>query len=360
MTPADPDLLRTEDGPAGDRGEGEGRRALRGRLSGTGAWPVEDVLEAARTVLGELGAPPGLPHLVEQPGRGPGAELVGRTASVLVELPVDLQPSGWRFVDHPGRDAERARSLRRGDVDALAEAADGYAGELKVQLAGPWTLAASVRLGRGERSSTDPGARRDVVASLAEGVRDHLAEVRRAVPGAELVLQVDEPSLPAVLAGELRRASGFGRLEPVAAEEVETGLRVVVDAARDAGAHHVVVRCATAGAPVELLARSGADGVALDLALLDEPAWELVAAAVEDGRTLWAGVDVVADPLRRPADLAGDLRRPWARLGLPARALGDVVLVPAGDLSGLSPSRARPVLRRLREAVDVLADDAHA
>ncbi|WP_298992760.1 methionine synthase [uncultured Pseudokineococcus sp.] len=332
---------------------------LRGRLSGTGSWPEQDPLEAARTVVGELGPAPGLPHVVEMPGRGPGAEMVGRTAALLVGLPVDLQPSGWRFVDRPGRDLERARSLRRSDLDALAEAADGWRGELKAQLAGPWTLAASVRLGRGERSTSDAGARRDVVASLAEGVREHLAEVSRAVPGAELVLQLDEPSLPAVLDGRLRRSSGFGHLEPVPPEEVEVGLRAVVDAARGAGARHVVVHSCADDVPVPVLRASGADGLSLDLARLGAAAWESVAVAVEDGRRLWAGLDVAGpSPLPGVDALVAAVRDPWRRVGLPLAGLADVVLTPACGLAGADPARARAVLRRLREVSGALAEAA--
>lgn len=338
------------------------RQALQGRASGIGSWPEQDPLEAARTVLGELGVAPGLPHVVEMPGRGPGAELVGRTAALLVELPVDLQPSGWRFVDHPGRDLERARSHRRADVDALAEAADGWAGELKAQVAGPWTLAASVRLGRGERSTTDPGARRDVVASLAEGVREHLAELSRAVPGARLVLQVDEPSLAAVLDGRLRRSSGFGHLEPVPADEVEAGLRAVVGAAREAGAVHVVVHSCADDAPVPVLRRSGADGLSVDLSRLGPAGWESVAVAVEEDRRLWAGLDV-ADPHGGAAAvdrLVEAVRGPWRRVGLPLAGLADVVVTPACGLAGATPATARAALRRLREVSEALAEAAQA
>ena len=157
----------------------------------------------------------GLPYLPEAPARGPGADLIGRTAGLLVDLTVDLQPSGWRFVDRPGRDARRTSSLWRQDLDDLAEIFDGYQGDLKVAVAGPWTLGAGIYLYRGERALADPGAVRDLAQSLAEGIRVHLAEVQRLVPGATLVLQVDEPSLPAVLAGRLPTSSGFGRLRPV-------------------------------------------------------------------------------------------------------------------------------------------------
>lgn len=353
--------------PADERG-GDGGPApapspdLEGRVTGLGSWPEQDPLEAARTVLGELGAAPGLPHVVEMPGRGPGAEPVGRGAALLVALPVDLQPSGWRFVDHPGRDLERARSFHRADLDALAEAADGYAGELKAQVAGPWTLAASVRLGRGERATTDSGARRDVVASLAEGVREHLADLARLVPGARLVLQLDEPSLGAVLDGRLRRSSGFGHLEPVPADEVEAGLRAVVEAAREAGAVHVVVHAGADEAPLAVLRRSGADGLSLDLAGLGPAGWESVAVAVEEGRRLWAGLDV-AHPRAGGAsveELVEAVRGPWRRLGLPLADLADVVLTPAFGLAGSTPADARASLRRLREAADALGEASRA
>src|SRR3954466_8145436 len=165
-----------------------------GRASGIGSWPGTEVLESARTTFGEL-AEHGVPYLPELPARGPGSDLIGRSATLLVDTPVDLQPSGWRLVARPGRDLERAQSFLIQDLDVLAEVADGYQGPLKVQLAGPWTLAASLHLPRLERAVIDAGACRDIVAALSEGVGRHVAEVRRLVPGAEIVVQVDEPSI---------------------------------------------------------------------------------------------------------------------------------------------------------------------
>ena len=184
------------------------------RASGIGSWPGTSVREAL-AVVRDLLSEDGLPYLPELPARGPGADMVGRAAGLLVDLAVDLQPMGWRFVDRPGRDASRTASLWREDLDELAEAFDGYTGELKLQVAGPWTLASSVWLHRAERAVVDEGATRDLVASLAEGVRVHLGEVQRLVPGARLVLQLDEPGLPAVLAGRLPTASGYGVLRAV-------------------------------------------------------------------------------------------------------------------------------------------------
>ena len=52
----------------------------------------------------------------------------------------------------------------------LEELADGYTGPLKLQLTGPWTLAATVELPRGDKVLADHGARRDLAEALALGL----------------------------------------------------------------------------------------------------------------------------------------------------------------------------------------------
>ena len=159
--------------------------------------------EALRTVLGEL---PDLPHLPELPGRGAHASMTGRALAVVTGLDADLQPAGWRLTGSSGSsgmDHRRARSLLAQDLDALEERTQGFEGRLKVQVTGPWTLAATVEKPRGDRVLSDHGARRELAQALAEGLREHVADVQRRVPGAELVVQVDEPALPFVLAGQV-------------------------------------------------------------------------------------------------------------------------------------------------------------
>ena len=56
--------------------------------------PGTDPLETMRLIFGEV---PGLPFLAELPGRGPGADLTGRTAALLVELPAETTSHGWRL-----------------------------------------------------------------------------------------------------------------------------------------------------------------------------------------------------------------------------------------------------------------------
>ena len=55
---------------------------------------------AARIVAGEL---PDFPYLPELPARGPGADLAGRTAALLIDMPVETTPGGWRIATRPLR-----------------------------------------------------------------------------------------------------------------------------------------------------------------------------------------------------------------------------------------------------------------
>ncbi|MGJ7442775.1 hypothetical protein [Aquipuribacter sp. MA13-6] len=270
-------------------------------------------------VLGELGDGhvPFLPQLAD---RGVGADAVGRSASFLVDLPVDLQPSGWRLVDRPGRDLARGRSWWGQDLDALAERGEevGRATAFAVPVMGPWTLAASLQRQRGEVAVSDPGARRDVVASLAEGLAGVLAAVRRAASGVDLVLLLDEPSLPSVLLGRVPTASGYDTLRAVPANEVRDGLRLLVDAAHAAQAS-VVLRCLAEEAPVGLLAESGADGLGVHVPArasgTDAPAWERLAALVEQERTLLLSPVDGASAADAEA-LAALVTTPWSQLGM--------------------------------------------
>jgi len=318
--------------------------------SGIGSWPGTDVRETLRMVRDALGGDSGtaaegeagwLPYLPELPDRGPGADLVGRGAGLLVDLPVDLQPVGWRLVDRPGMDAHRTTAFLQEDLDELAEAFDGWKGRLKVQVAGPWTLASSVWLHRGERVVVDEGAARDLVESLAEGVRLHLAEVRRLVPGAQLVLQIDEPWLPAALAGHLPTASGYGTIRAVDRQVALAGLQTVLAAAAGGEA---VIHCCAPGIPLPLLRLTGAD-LATDTSALGSQGWEALAAGIEDGMTLYAGCVPTAGPPPRPQSLVSGLVSRCQELGMPVATLGGIVVTPSCGMAGLTPPEARHVQR---------------
>jgi methionine synthase II (cobalamin-independent) len=329
---------------------------------------VHQAVNAVRDLLSE----DGLPYLPELPARGPGADMIGRAAGLLADLAVDLQPMGWRFVDRAGHDAHRTSGLLRQDLDELAEAFDGYEGDLKVQIAGPWTLASSIWLHRGERSVVDAGATRDVIASLAEGLRLHLDEVAKLVPKADLVVQIDEPGLPSVLAGRLPTASGFGRIRAIDPTLAAEGLRDVVAAAGD---RHTVVHCCASDVPFVLLRDTGVRAVSVDIAVLTPKAWESLAATVESGVDLWAGVIPTGDEPTgvragaRPGirdraarasvtEVIAPLVEAWRRVGLPLSDLSRVTLTPACGLAGLTPSGARNVQRLAVDAARALTETA--
>lgn len=323
-----------------------------GSATGIGSLPYDDRDEAARIVVGELGD---FPHLPELPTRGAGADMIGRSAVLLVDLHVDLQPAGWRLVDRAGGDERRARSMLAADLDALEIAAHGYEGPLKIQVSGPLTLAASLEKTRGDRVLADHGARRDLSESLAEGVRAHVTDVARRVPGAQVVLQLDEPSLPAVLAGSIPTISGFGRLRSVAEPEAESLLKAVVAAA----GVPVVVHCCARTVPVLLLQQAGAVAVAVDVAQLDDAVLGELAQAVDTGLALWPGVVPSVRPATAPLDreLAQRVVGLWRRLDQdPAGMLDRTVVTPSCGLGGADPQWAREAYKLARSTGRAMAD----
>ncbi|WP_448627275.1 methionine synthase [Geodermatophilus sp. URMC 64] len=318
-----------------------------GPASGVGSLPGADPAEAIRLVLGEL---PEFPHLPELPDRGPGADLIGRTAALLVDVAVDLTPAGWRLVPRPGIDLRRAHDFLERDLDALTDVADRYTGPFKVQAAGPWTLAAGLERSRGDRAVVDPGARRDLAQSLAEGLAAHAAAVAARVPGARVVVQLDEPSVPAVIDGALPTASGFGTLPAVEADVVEQELAAVVAVLPG----RVVVHCCAPRAPLGLFRAAGADGVSFDSGLVQD--LDAIGTAVEAGTHLLVGVVPGTDaPLGTPNSTASRLQGLWRELGFPAERLHEAVtLTPACGLAGATPAYARAAMTHVREAAKYL------
>jgi methionine synthase II (cobalamin-independent) len=298
-------------------------------------------------VLGEL---PALPHLPELPDRGPGADLIGRGAGLLTSLPVELYIGQWKLATRPGRDLRRTRDLMERVQVALTEAAEGYQGPLKLQAAGPWTLAANVDLPIGGRILRDHGAVADLVASLADGLRAHVADVARRLPGASLVLQLDEPSVPAVLAGRVRTESGLRTLRAVEASTVESALKDVIDAV----GVPVIVHCCADEPPLRLFRDAGAAAVAVDLDRLGSTTAALddLGELIDAGVALLAGV-VPSTGTTRPASAAAAdrVRDLWRRLSFPAeRAADQVVVTPTCGLAGATPAYARAALAACVEA----------
>lgn len=326
-----------------------------GAGTGVGSLPGTSPDEAARVIAGEL---PELPYLAELPARGVGADMVGRALGILVDLFGEVVPSGWRVTRRPGRDIRRANDLLEWDLDALTE---HYAGAdwVKLQVCGPWTLAAEVELSSGNRALTDDGAVDDIAASLTQGLLDHVSILRRRLPGTDFVVQLDEPQLPAVIAGSLSTPSGFGTVRAVDRARVGSLLRTVTDGLGDLP---TIVHCCHPGAPLHLLRASGFQALSIDFTGVGTSAARLdpIGELIEGGTVLMAGLL----PGERPAGPDRELKV-WAaavlgvfdRLGFPRAALSErVVPTPTCGLAGADDDWALEAMQTVHELARAFQD----
>lgn len=315
------------------------------RAASLGSLPGTDMPAALRLVMDEtevLSVP-------ELPARGVGADMIGRAGAMLAGLGVDLQPAGWRLTDASGADQRRARALLRRDLDDLEEVAHDHVGVAKLAVTGPWTLAACLERPRGDRVLADHGARRDVAASLAEGVAALLAELRRRLPGLDWWLQLDEPLLGTVLAGGVPTASGFGKHRAVDAPGAAQALDLFAPLAETVALHW----CGPGD--LELQRRTGLRTASLDLDAITGERVDQVAEWLESGRRVWWGTMPTHQPDRLTgADAAADrLVRLVTRLGVePALAL-DGLLTPACGLATWSAGAASAALRQAVSAAEI-------
>lgn len=315
--------------------------------------PGASAHEAMRIVTGEL--PDGV-HVVELPARGPGSDVVGRTAALLASVDagfgVETTPLGWRISRSIGRDMRRALSWLNEDLDALEDSSVGYEGPVKAAICGPWTLAAQIELPTGERMLRDPRAVDDLAQALGEAARVHLAEVQARVPAASVVLQVDEPALPTVLAGRIGTASGLSVYAPVDDQTAERVLREVLHSG--AGVH-----CCAGDPPVDLLRTSGASFISVDLLAIGQSCDEALGRAFDAGVRVLAGcVASVGDGPISDTRASAPLRDLLHRLGLTdSRWLDQVVVTPACGLAAASPTWTRTALAACRAVGRVVRHD---
>ena len=324
------------------------------RTTGIGSWPGTDMMDAIKIAFAEC---PDLPYVPELPARGPHAQLIGRSTAFLAGLAVDLQPAGWRLTDASSRDHRLAISTLRTDLDLLEEHAQGYQGTIKLSVAGTWTLAAMMERPRGDRLLADHGARRDLNQSLAEGIAQLVAELSRRLPDVEFMIQLDEPLLPAVLAGTIATASGFSRHRSVEPNEVSAAL--ILTLVRLAPTP-VAVHCCAAGVPVDLLRTAGVAGVLIDIDQLSSADWDAVAATLEAGQ--WVGMGAL--PTSRtlhpdqlgPDQVARRVLQPVRELGLEPAAAARMVITPACGLASATRDAAVHALRTLRSAAQIVTE----
>jgi methionine synthase II (cobalamin-independent) len=325
-----------------------------------GSWPGSSPREAAEIVVGELHT---LPHLVELPARGVGADMIGRAGALLVDIGIDTVPRGYRIAGGRSSVLRRAASLLDEDMDALEEAWEkaglrGGTRTVKVQAPGPITLAAHLELPGGHRAITDPGALRDLAGSLAEGMARHRAQLERRLE-TPVVVQFDEPSLPAALAGRL---SGVSTLSPVHPVDETVAIGLLDDCVDVVGADVVLHSCAP-DLPWKALQRSSIQAVSVDVSTLTAADLDGVGDFVDSGRTVMLGVVASTAPTVRPSaeEVAKAAVAVTDRLGFARSVLRERIgITPTCGLAGATPQWARSAVELAQKAADAFAEDPDA
>ncbi|MUM19501.1 methionine synthase [Mycobacterium sp. CBMA271] len=328
--------------------------------TGVGSWPGVQVRAATEIVAAELP----LPHIVELPARGVGADLIGRAAALLIDIAVDVAPTGYRTTARPGMVVRRARGFLDEDIDALEEEWErgGHRGSdrtVKVQGPGPITLAAQLELPNGHRAITDPGAVRDLASSLAEGLALHRATLSRRL-GVPVVVQLDEPSLPAALDGRLSGTSMFSPVHPV---DIATAISLL-DLCAAAVGGELLVHCCAADLPWEVLRRANISGIAVDAEYLtDAQALDGLASVLDTGKAAVLGmIPATAPSVPMSADVLATRTAGLAdKLGFSRAVLREKIGVSAGcGLAGATPEWARTATELTRKVSDLIDADADA
>lgn len=333
-------------------------------FTGLGSLPGTDFAAAVRMTFDKVAD---FPYLPELPTRGPWAGLIGRGLGLPSGLPAELAAGEWRLANAVGIDQRRARTTWRDDLDRLEENTQGFVGRFKVAVAGPWTLAAALGVAHTGRVVADQGARRDLAQSLADSVAELLADLRKRLPGAEMVVQLDEPSLPAVAAGAVPTPGGFFRHQAIDLPEILTALAWVGQGAVRGGAVEVVLHsCAAWAGPsqswplVSLLSSSGAGlaAVSLDIDTLTGADLDALGEAADAGHRLYLGVLPTSRPLLGADALTVRTLRLLERIGSPNPEA--IVLTPACGLAGLSSAEVSAVFAALHTVTGRVADELGA
>lgn len=299
----------------------------------TGVWPGTEprqAFDAAVSAPEDL--TPSVPQM-SQPAEGGtrwALDFLG-TAAGLIELPVDLAPSGWRLARGEGREQRRLRSHTAQVLDAVEEYRDDR--PVLVTLPGPWHFIRRIVLPSGAPVLSDFGAVRDVLQSYAFGVQAHLAEVAGRTGQAPRT-RIVERELDPILTGRVPTDSGFRTLPALPEQAVLTGLQSFLARCGEAPVLHVpqlgTVRIA--GKDVrhaDQLLDIGVESIAVDLPTRLN-LWEQLAEWSDTGHEA-----VLAFPRKLDRSRLSQILRlvwePWERIGMNRASAAQF-----GVLTGLS------------------------
>jgi hypothetical protein len=318
-------------------------------ITGVGAWPGIDVHEVAVTIRDLC---PDFPHLAELPERGPGAEMIGRTMGLISQVANDFSvstvPMGWRLTSARGKDMLRAASFMSQDLDEIEAVYEGFAGDFKIQVVGPWTLAASVETRSGEMLLRDLGAVKDLTQALITTVERHVADVSRRLPQARIAVQFDEPLLRDVLRGSVPTQSGWSAYSAVEPTLVGSTLTAI----RNSHSGITIVHSCADEVPFDLIRQAGISAVSYDVALVGDKATDFLGEHIDVGGFVILGIM----PTTTTRAVAG-VRRLGGRIGYSDEDWSThILLSPPCDLIDMPLSQAREIMESLSEVSRALVE----
>lgn len=312
------------------------------KVSGVGVWGGEDFRQAQSFVLGKLGVGH-LPFFPYLPARGVGYDLFSRSLLVLEQMPVDLQPYGWRLVSRGGFDQRKLLGSFRDDFFVLAELFQqcgkrgevGFLPEFKLQILGPWSLLAGLALPSGRVALSDFGACVDVVQAFLSGVVGYVKSFLDVLPGVRLVVQLCEDKVFEVCEGLVPTASGYGFVAPVGVERVSGVLQEVVSVLRGCGVSDVVFS-SVFGAALPFVFDIKCDAVLVDVSGFGVGDWERVGSVLESGVGVFFALNLgqrvfLDSGVAFVGGLVSQVYGSLKSLGFSVEVLDRVVLLPFGE-----------------------------
>jgi methionine synthase II (cobalamin-independent) len=174
-----------------------------------------------------------------------------------------------------------------------------------------------------------------------------------------VVVQFDEPSLPAALEGRL---AGVTSLTPVHPVDESVAISLLDDCVSVVGAQVAVHSCA-AGLPWKALQRSSIHAVSVDMATLTAADLDGVGEFVDSGRTVLLGVVATSAPSARPSaeEIAKAAVAVTDRLGFARSVLRERIgITPTCGLAAATPQWARTAVELVQKAADAFAEDPDA
>ncbi|MDO5076612.1 hypothetical protein [Corynebacterium sp.] len=317
---------------------------------GLGEMPGTDVAAAADVIAGESE----LVCLPQLPDRGLGSDAVGRTFSLMPELPIDARARSWVLTTRPQLSTRRLWDRTAADLDEC-EATWSRLDALKMQVVGPWSLAASVETAAGHRALTDTGALRDITEHLGHAIV-RLADDLRGRFDCSLQLQIDEPLLQRLAAGAIGGTTQFDPIPALAAPELGARLKELIEPLP--GFSAVRLNLSNSTVVWDAARGSGADVIHVAWsAITSTDQLDALGHAVSEGTRIGLGLTLTAETDSRAT--AQRIAAWWDTLGLERALLVTAVDIhPLGDLHTRSLLGAAAALRTAREINDMLVRDA--